>query len=66
MENRFCVDELFRKHGWKIESRPNHGPPIWRKDKEELTYSELCKRMDPNDVADAVYLEMLESDYWNS
>lgn len=68
MENRFCVDELFRKNGYEIISRPNKGPSIWKKRGEDktLTYNELRKLMDVNDLADAVYLEMLESDYWNS
>jgi type I site-specific restriction endonuclease len=59
--SRHSVDQLLRRKGWKIEARPRKGEPVWSKLGKSKPQSVAERSLDTNDLADAEYLDALES-----
>ncbi len=57
--SRHAVNELIRSHGFRINSRPKKGQPLWEKNDKVLTEKQVLKLLKEQDVADALYAEEL-------
>ncbi len=43
--DRFPLDTLLRKFGWKVAHRPAKKPSVWTKDGETLTFKEALEQL---------------------
>jgi hypothetical protein len=57
--NRFALDALLRKLGWRIRHRRRNQESVWEKGGELLKQSEIMARLDGDQVQDARYLSDL-------
>lgn len=51
--DRFPLDSLLRKHGFKIHSRPRNQPARWTKDNDILVFEDALLVLPPREVAAA-------------
>ena len=56
---RFALDELFRKHGYRIHSRQPGREPTWIKDGETYSETEVMSQLPFDEVEDAAYMQDL-------
>ncbi len=59
---RFALDQLLRKHGYRIVSRRKREEPIWMKDGDRMSQSEALDRLGRDEVWTAEYTEYCERD----
>lgn len=49
------LDDLFRRNGFSIYSRPKNGPPIWARNGKKYHHAEVVSLLHPADVEDACF-----------
>ena len=60
ISNRFAVDALLRRHGYRLEHRRPNQEPRWSLHGVIFKQSEALRRFDPRILADAEYLEDMD------
>jgi hypothetical protein len=59
---RFAIDDLLRKHGFRIAGRPKDKLPVWSRYGEELSQDESLQSLKWDDVKQA---QKTEESYFN-
>ena len=63
---RFALDQLLRKHGFRIMSRPRGAEAVWVKGGKKYYQTEALYTLDMDSVLDAEYCEFLQSSVWDA
>lgn len=58
--SRYSLDALLREYGFKIHSRREGCPPIWKYEGEVYTQEQALSHLDPDDIWYAQYEETAE------